>query len=363
VTKVSGWLLAATLAVANPLLHKAVSDVADAVSARWGFALYNRAMLAAIPAACALAAIPLIVRRRRRFAHGNVLTGVLAVGLVTLAAQRWLLVANIELIHLPQFALIAAILLAGGMGSTSAYVAATVAGIVDEAYQYFVVYAGRTDTYFDINDIVLDAIGAIWAVALLGEQDPRRDDADRVAASRALESRGQTNTSRWLVGLTAVLAVAWWVDPPVFSPPFRPTAGGRSFYRVLSTVEGVAIVLALLGLTRRLRRDGRSASHTRSAVQTAPSSMLVVALVVAAGIPCRRAPAEHRHPYRATRRRSHSSRHSSRRSGAVLRWRSSTMHGLLRSSRPGSRWRVRRARAAATPPPIDAPSTLRRGTA
>ncbi|MBF8300751.1 MAG: VanZ protein [Acidobacteria bacterium] len=160
------WLLVA-LTIAYPLLHKDVSDVFDWASARWGFSAYNRAALIAIPLISILAMAPALARRRDLLLRTPTVAGVLVLTASTWAAQRWLMVVNIELIHLPQIALIAAVALSLGLSGPAAYLTATAAGALDETYQHLVVYAGRSDTYFDVNDIVINAIGAAWAVVLL----------------------------------------------------------------------------------------------------------------------------------------------------------------------------------------------------
>src|SRR4029453_17643155 len=88
------WLIAALLTLANPLLHKSISDVCDAARARWGFEAYNRVALVAIPLVTLLAASPIVIRRRAFLRDRSTLTGVVMLGLISLAAQRWLLVGR-----------------------------------------------------------------------------------------------------------------------------------------------------------------------------------------------------------------------------------------------------------------------------
>ena len=108
---------------------------------------------------------------------------------LTLACQRWLLVTNIELIHFPQFALLAVLFLAAGFEAKTAWLLATLAGFADETYQHHVLYRNNPNTYFDINDIVLNTIGAAWGTCLFGATKLRaqgatvdRDKAWMVAA-------------------------------------------------------------------------------------------------------------------------------------------------------------------------------------
>lgn len=238
------WAPVAALIVANPVLHKAISDLADFARVQWGFARYDRAALIVIPLVSIAAAWPWLARSRsaqRRPATGASLLVLLA---LTLAAQRWLLVANIELVHFPQFALLAGLLIAAGLPGPAAYIGATTAGVLDETYQHLVIYAGRPDTYFDINDIVLNAIGAAWGVLVCASA------VNPVTRRTRPLFGGWTRRRRWqgaFLTATAV-AVAWWWDPPTFSPLFRTTVGGHPFYRVLSAPEGLLACGLLAGI-------------------------------------------------------------------------------------------------------------------
>ena len=107
--------LIVALTVAYPLLHQDVSDVFDWASTRWGFSTYNRAALIAIPLVSILAMSPALVRRRHLLLRTPTIAGILVLTALTWAAQRWLMVVNIELIHLPQIALIAAVALSLGL--------------------------------------------------------------------------------------------------------------------------------------------------------------------------------------------------------------------------------------------------------
>jgi hypothetical protein len=154
------WLGIAVLVVGNPLLHKPISDVCDVLRVRWGFASYDRVALTVIPLVTVVAGIPLLLRSLPYLRRASTLWSFATLAVITVASQQWLFVANIELIHFSQFALLAGLLLAAALSGPSAYIAATVSGLLDETYQHFVIYPGVPGTYFDINDIVLNAIGS-----------------------------------------------------------------------------------------------------------------------------------------------------------------------------------------------------------
>ncbi len=78
--------------------------------------------------------------------------------LLIVLAFNILMVVNVELIHIVQYAVCAILLfpLLKNYGSTIFWIA--ILGTIDEAYQYFVLAPFRTD-YFDFNDVVIDLLG------------------------------------------------------------------------------------------------------------------------------------------------------------------------------------------------------------
>jgi hypothetical protein len=262
------WLLAAGLTLANPLLHKPLSDVCDWARSRWGFASYNLAALIAIPCASLLAVSPMLIRRRTALVRPATLLKTLILCAVSVAAQRWLLVANIELIHLPQYAVLAVVLLAAGVDAPSAYLLSIAAGVLDETYQHLVIYAHVAGTYFDVNDMVLNAIGAAWGVALFaGTFEASVEDAPRFIHFPESKTERRWRLSRGLGGLMLLAAflIALWLDPPRFTPFLSPTTSGRAVYRVMSCAEGIVACTLLWGLIRVERRRVPAVDHARLA--------------------------------------------------------------------------------------------------
>ena len=79
---------------------------------------------------------------------------------------HFLFVVNIEMVHFPQYAMLA-ILLCPLVGNyTSTLIWATLAGMLDEAYQYF--YLAPLDTaHYDFNDVLTNCVGAIFGLLFL----------------------------------------------------------------------------------------------------------------------------------------------------------------------------------------------------
>lgn len=247
------WLVpAALLQAVDLLLHKQVSDICDALLSRWGLPAYDLIMLVSIPAVT-VAVAGLVLRQALWQRVRRSLPAFLVLAILTVAAQRLLLVVNVELIHLPQYALLAACLLAAGMSASTAWLVATAGGVVDEVYQHFVIYAGVPDTYLDFNDMVLNGLGAAWIVLLVSEAEPPR--RGRLIAVALVSS---------------ALTIAVWLDPPVLRP-FLTTGRTDRQYRVLSAPEALIVLFAVWSIIRHTAGALSRQARTRS-VPVTPAS-------------------------------------------------------------------------------------------
>lgn len=127
---------------------------------------YNRYVLI-------LALLPLLIyififlNNSRKVAHRNKIWMYITFNIVAaILIIRYLFVINIEMIHFPQYAIMAIILFPIIGNYTATLIWATIAGAVDEAYQYF--YLAPLDTsYFDFNDVLTNLVGAVFGLLLL----------------------------------------------------------------------------------------------------------------------------------------------------------------------------------------------------
>lgn len=257
------WAVAAALLVGNLFLHKPISDVCDNLYATIGRVSYEWLTLLGLSALSVAGALVVLRRSAVVLRQRHVLACVVALAAITLVAQRELLVSNVELIHLPQFGLLAVLLLLGGLGPQATWIGATLGGVLDETYQGLVIYAHLPVSHFDLNDIVLNAIGAAWAVIL------------SAAGTSSADTPPRPRRIGWLVVFAFVLAITCWWAPPRFQAtdtfPYwrwglRPAATGRQ-YHVMSASEAVAalaLIWWLVAVSVRSRRRHPMTSATAS---------------------------------------------------------------------------------------------------
>jgi hypothetical protein len=213
------------LVAANLFLHKRVSDLCDAVRWRLGLGAYERLALWSFVTVGAVWAAVLVARGTGRLRFRALALWLATLGLAALA-QRWLLVVNIELVHLPQYALLALVLIGAGLTPETAWAGAVLLGALDEGYQHLVLYAGRPDTYLDYNDMLLNALGAQLAVVLVMARRP--------AALRPF------GWPRWLLAGAMLAPSLWLMNAERAGPLLRIAATGHA-YHVCSLAEAVAL--------------------------------------------------------------------------------------------------------------------------
>ncbi len=79
---------------------------------------------------------------------------------------QFLFVVNIEFVHYPQYALFAILSFPLIQNYHQTLLWTTLAGTIDEAYQYF--YLAPNDTfYYDINDVITNLVGAVFGLLFL----------------------------------------------------------------------------------------------------------------------------------------------------------------------------------------------------
>ena len=127
---------------------------------------------------------------------------------VMLLFDQTLISVPIERIHYPQYGFLALIAYMATRNQYTAVLIAFVVGYVDEASQYWVLYAADRFVYFDWNDIILNLIGAVGVFLFFM---PPAEPARRFAKKHILAAVGAWAVSvgvvtslwdpdRWLLG-------------------------------------------------------------------------------------------------------------------------------------------------------------------
>jgi len=234
------WLCAAAiLFLADIFLHLPITDFCDGLVKRFGFLPFDATVRRGF---IALGAVSLCGawtwRKPQRTIAAPAMLGLLA---ISIAAQATIVLNAIEDVHYPQYALMAVTLAPALPTLEAAWLGATGLGAVDELYQFLELPRG-TPSYFDWNDVVLNAIGAAFGIAiaiLLW-----RRTADRMVSTRVVIA----------AAAIAVGVLAW--APPA-APFYTMTPGGRRFHKMAAS-EAIVTLVALWAGVRYLaaRRAG-----------------------------------------------------------------------------------------------------------
>jgi len=127
---------------------------------------YNRYVLAAALTALAIYGLIFIINANKRAYRKKLGFYMVANVVLAVVVVNFLFVVNIEMIHFPQYALLAILVYPLIGNYTGTLIWTTLLGVVDEAYQYF--YLAPNDTsYYDFNDVVADLSGAVFGLLLL----------------------------------------------------------------------------------------------------------------------------------------------------------------------------------------------------
>ncbi|PHN04426.1 hypothetical protein CRP01_20670 [Flavilitoribacter nigricans DSM 23189 = NBRC 102662] len=128
---------------------------------------YNLRFLSMAVLAAFFCLIPLLFNLLRYKEGRNITIGYLLLTLtLMMLAYFSIFVLATELVHFPQYAILAILLfpLSWRYGDTLFW--ATLLGALDEAYQYFYLAPDRTD-YYDFNDVVINFLGAALGLVFL----------------------------------------------------------------------------------------------------------------------------------------------------------------------------------------------------
>jgi len=240
------------------LLHEEASKISVWLQGRLSLRLYDT-LISALGVVSAIALSPLVVasvgradRRGLKIFYWG-FTAFLVV-----ASYNTLLVANLESIHFPQYALLAVPVFALTTSFGTTVLAVTLLGAIDEAYQFFVL---KNWKYLDFNDIILNLVGAGIGALLVFTFSTRRPAAGSRPLWRLVRSPlflatllvAAAGYLLYLLGLLTLYpgpaaAGAWIVLGKVApSDTFWIRLPWGRTYHVLTPIEGLVLVALLTG--------------------------------------------------------------------------------------------------------------------
>jgi hypothetical protein len=256
------YLWWATIAVYTPaivLLHKRGNEAAAKLIEAMGMTPYLLTMRLAAVAGIVAVFVALGKRlwsRPERFKEILIFLGIVTV------LDLSLISVPIERIHYFQYGMLTWLAWKAIGRDLPAALLAFVAGALDEAHQYWVLYANDHVVYYDWNDNVLNLIGVLIVFFLFLPRDP----------VRRLPLRAMAITAVVWIGAVTLLVSALNPDRYLFRddpykgvPSFWITSGINTNYHVMNTWQGMSFVGILLILTFAIR-----AQSTIDALQDPP---------------------------------------------------------------------------------------------
>lgn len=148
------------------LPHEKVGLIINAFFSRYSREKYNQIIL--IGSICLLGLILIFLIRRILASKERkklLFFWALTIGFMAVVNTN-LFVVNIESIHYVQYALFSFLIFPLFSNYYATLFWATIAGVLDEAYQYFILAPERTD-YYDINDIITNFLGVCCGLLIL----------------------------------------------------------------------------------------------------------------------------------------------------------------------------------------------------
>lgn len=157
-----GWLLSIGYLITVTLTHDVVQRPALRLQRAYGVELVHYVLIILIVVSLVVMIRKLLPRLRD---HENsrrmIWSGIVLLGAATLVL-KFLMVRSIESIHILQYLILSLTLCILTRSPVPAVLLATLGGVFDEGWQYFVLHPGQP--YFDFNDVIMNTVGALSGV-------------------------------------------------------------------------------------------------------------------------------------------------------------------------------------------------------
>lgn len=247
------WVFVIAYMVGIVLMHRTANEFADALRRMMGLTLY----LFVLRVTGVISVTAAIIYFGRTFLNDSKKLKLLLLFIpLLLMADLSLIVVPVERIHYLQYGFLT---WASFKATGKQFLAAVMAfscGVVDEAYQYWVLYADKLDVYFDWNDIGLNLMGiiAVLFFFLPGIKDKGKVLRTPVLASLAL----------WVAGVLLIIST---LNPDHYLIRNDPYKGLSTFwitsnigttYHIMNSLEGLILLGTITILIAVYYRPNRS---------------------------------------------------------------------------------------------------------
>lgn len=240
------WIITAIYMIGIILLHRRVNQLVDLVKEMLGLSSYL--LVSRTAGLIVMLWVLFWVYKRIVFNPGRLKVLFLLIPLA-LVADLSLIVVPIERIHYIQYGLLTVLCY---ITTRKAFLSALMAffvGVVDEAYQYWVLYANNRDVYFDWNDITLNLMGILIVLFFFLPES--------VQNVKWLKKPVIVSILLWVVVVNLLVPFLnldlylFRNDPYKNSSSFWITSNINTTYHVMNSLEGLTLLGILLILTTR----------------------------------------------------------------------------------------------------------------
>lgn len=180
----------------------------------------------------------------------NLILSYLAVNVILAAlVMRFLFVINIEVVHYPQYAFFAIICFPLINNYHQTLIWTTIAGAIDEAYQYF--YLAPKDTsYYDMNDVVTNLLGAVFGLLILWSFKVPNKNHARFWKSPGFYGLTAIIILILILNLSGILSIHPSDETPYqllrkWPEGFWTNANHGVVYHIIRPIEGAVITIGL----------------------------------------------------------------------------------------------------------------------
>jgi hypothetical protein len=199
----------------------------------------------------------ILFRNIYRHINRNLILAYLSINVIFAAlVMRYLFVINIEVIHYPQYALFALLCFPLINNYHQTLIWTTIAGAIDEAYQYF--YLAPKDTsYYDMNDVVTNLIGAVFGLLFLWSFTIPNKNLQPFWNSKGFFGVVAIIILVLVLNLSGILSIHPSDETPYqllrkWPKGFWTNANHGVTYHIIQPIEGAIVTLGLWGLYFKL---------------------------------------------------------------------------------------------------------------